>query len=113
MSATPDGWDATLEALNAEYRSNLPQEISRVTELWARCESRMNGLEPLRELRACVHRLAGSAGTFGLPDVGDAAASADSFLSGYCERGTVPTGADRSSGDILIARLTEVARALQ
>ncbi|MGH8689487.1 MAG: Hpt domain-containing protein, partial [Burkholderiales bacterium] len=60
---------AEFDAIIAEYRATLPQKVSRLEQL----------LEAgsIAELRRELHTLAGSAGTFGLPQVGAAARAAE------------------------------------
>ena len=63
---------AEFDALLAEYRRDLPQTIARIDSLLA-------GVR-FAELRRALHTLAGSAGTYGLPRVGQAAAAAEAHL---------------------------------
>jgi HPt (histidine-containing phosphotransfer) domain-containing protein len=61
-----------LEELNAEYRRELPAKVERLTALWSARE--------LRELHGALHMLAGSAGSFGLREVSQAAREAEHYL---------------------------------
>jgi HPt (histidine-containing phosphotransfer) domain-containing protein len=63
---------AQFDALLAEYRAELPQKLDAMEALWSA------GRIP--ELRRALHTLAGSAGTFGLPQVGDQARAAEECL---------------------------------
>ena len=65
---------AELDALLAEYRRELAPKIVRLQELFA--------AQRFKELRLELHTLAGSAGTFGLPEVGAAARAAEEYLEG-------------------------------
>lgn len=62
------------DALLAEYRTGLPQKLARLDELLAAGR--------LPDLGRELHTLAGSAGTFGLPKVGEAARAAETYLLG-------------------------------
>ena len=64
---------AEIDALAAEYRRALPQRLGQLEVLLA--DARLAELE--REL----HTLAGSAGTFGLPRLGQAAGAAEAYLA--------------------------------
>jgi HPt (histidine-containing phosphotransfer) domain-containing protein len=61
-----------LEELHAEYRSALPAKVARIDALWR--ERRMT------ELHRALHTLAGSAGSFGLREVSEAAREAETYL---------------------------------
>jgi HPt (histidine-containing phosphotransfer) domain-containing protein len=65
---------AGLEELAAEYRSALPRRLARLEELAAGARR--------EELARELHSLAGSAGTFGLPRLGEAARAAEAHLDG-------------------------------
>ena len=64
-----------LEELQAEYRAELPAKLAHLKALLAAGR--------WKELQRALHTLAGSAGTFGLPAVGDAAREAEAC----CESG--------------------------
>lgn len=63
------------QALCAEYRRQAPGMLERVQRLWARGEA--GRAELLKEL----HTIAGSAGSFGLDGLGEAARAAEDGLS--------------------------------
>ena len=69
-----------LEALVAEYRASLPAKLERIESLAAAGD--------LKALARELHTLAGSAGTFGLPQVSAAARAAEEavFEQGELER---------------------------
>ncbi len=64
-----------LEELRAEYRAELPAKLAHIKGLLH--EGR------IKELHRALHTLAGSAGTFGLPAVSEAAREAEAC----CEAG--------------------------
>lgn len=49
----------------AEYRASLPARLQQLEAAWAACA--------WNDLQRCAHGIAGSAGTFGLAQLGDAA----------------------------------------
>jgi len=61
-----------LEELQAEYRRELPQKLETIAVLWS--------ARRVAELHRALHTLAGSAGTFGLPQLSAAAREAESYL---------------------------------
>lgn len=82
-----DDLAAELAALAAEYRANL---APRLDALDARAASLGGGeadAAPLKELRRELHTIAGSAKTFGLPAVTDAARAAEHYLDPICDTG--------------------------
>lgn len=89
---------AELDALLAEYRRDLPQTIERIDSLLAGAS--------FSELRRALHTLAGTAGTYGLPRVGQAAAAAEAYL----EAGVPLETARRAELERLVARVRDEAR---
>lgn len=68
-----------LDELRAEYRAELPAKLAHLRELLTKGQ--------LKDLHRALHTLAGSAGTFGLPAVGEAAREAEACCeAGHAER---------------------------
>lgn len=68
-----------LEELRSEYRAGLPDKVAHLRALLAAGN--------LKELQRALHTLAGSAGTFGLRALGQAALAAEESLAdGKTER---------------------------
>lgn len=61
-----------LEELHAEYRRELPAKVQAISQLWT--------TRQMKELQRALHTLAGSAGTFGMPEVSAAAREAEDYL---------------------------------
>ena len=91
---------AEFDALFAEYRRDLPQALARIDALL------MAGR--LKELRRALHTLAGSAGTYGLPRVGQAAAAAEAYLEASADS---LDAAGRAELERLVVRVGDEARA--
>lgn len=89
---------AEFDALLVEYRRDLPQTLERIDSLLAGAS--------FSELRRALHTLAGSAGTYGLPRVGQAAAAAEALL----ESGPPRDAARRAELERLVARVRDEAR---
>jgi len=66
-----DAFAARLAALQAAFRSQLPERLADMRRLAA------GGPAEIAELRTIAHKLAGQGGTFGAPEVGDAAAAVE------------------------------------
>lgn len=61
----------SFDALFERYRQTLPEKLVALEELAGRLPG--VDIEVVRELRLSAHRIAGSAGSYGYPDLGDAA----------------------------------------
>lgn len=57
----------------AEYRASLPGRQSVLLSAWSRLQAGQEPAAALHDLERCAHGLAGSAATFGLAGLGDAA----------------------------------------
>ena len=75
------------DELRAEYRGEMPAKLERLDALWSRVASGAAGAEEVTELRRALHTIAGSAGSFGLPEIGDAARAAENFLEATSKLG--------------------------
>ncbi len=98
-----------IEALRAEYRAGLPDKLAELDGLWRGLAS--GAMQPgrLADLRRGLHSLAGSARTFGVAGVGEAAAAAESWLEPYCNRGAVPGPAEQAEFRRLLDALKQTA----
>jgi len=68
------------EALRVEYRQSMPAKLDRIEALWELILKGMQDDTRLAQLKKELHTIAGSAGTFGLPEVGNAARAAEECL---------------------------------
>ena len=93
-----------LAAVSAEFRQGLPARIAAIDGLWVRVTG--GDPEAMTELIRALHTLAGSAETFGLADVGNAAAAAESGLEPHRDGGRVPDAAAQPG----ITRLLDALR---
>jgi HPt (histidine-containing phosphotransfer) domain-containing protein len=87
---TPDdpALQAFLQQQRAEYRASLPARLARLEaalEAWRGAAT----APALHELERCAHGIAGSAATFGLPQLGAAARA----LEDACEQGSADVAA--------------------
>ncbi|HET6267097.1 MAG TPA: Hpt domain-containing protein [Acidobacteriota bacterium] len=62
-----------LDELRNEYCSALPERFKRMEELLSKLKHTHNGEDLLEELYTIVHRISGTAGTFGLDKLGNIA----------------------------------------
>lgn len=98
-----DEFRRQLEALNAEYRAGLPARLAEIDVLWAKSNTADAAL-----LRA-LHSMAGSARTFGVQGVSEAAAAAEHYLAPFCESGTEPKAEQRAEFERLLHELKRAA----
>jgi HPt (histidine-containing phosphotransfer) domain-containing protein len=90
---------AEFDALLAEYRRDLPDALARIDALLVAGR--------LKELRRAVHTLAGTAGTYGLRRLGEAAAAAEAHLEAC---GPLLDAAQRAELERRVARVRDEAR---
>jgi chemotaxis protein histidine kinase CheA len=68
------------EALRIEYRQSMPAKLDRIEALWDLILKGMQDDTRLAQLKKELHTIAGSAGTFGLPEIGTVARAAEECL---------------------------------
>ncbi len=85
MSAPPDDFLAFLEARRRDYLVALPARVAALETLWTEaCDA---GGESLAELERAAHSIAGSAGTFGAIEVGEAGRRLEAAVQGLALAG--------------------------
>ena len=83
------------QKLRTEFRGSLPAKLRRMRSLWERLDCEEPDSDALDMLKRDLHTMAGSAGSFGLPQVSKAAAAAEEALDGL-KAGSRP-GAKRAA----------------
>jgi chemotaxis protein histidine kinase CheA len=83
------------QKLRTEFRGSLPAKLRRLRSLWERIDCDEPDADALEILKRELHTMAGSAGTFGVPQVGKDAAAAEDALAGL-KAGSRP-GAKRAA----------------
>ena len=83
------------QKLRTEFRGSLPAKLRRMRSLWERIDCEEPDGDALDMLKRDLHTMAGSAGSFGLPQVSKAAAAAEDALDGL-KAGSRP-GAKRAA----------------
>jgi len=73
------------QKLRTEFRGSLPAKLRRLRSLWERIDCEEPDADALEMLKRELHTMAGSAGSFGLPQVSKAAAAAEDALDGLKE----------------------------
>ncbi|OZY87768.1 diguanylate cyclase [Cellvibrio mixtus] len=83
---------ARLDALRADYAARLPAEIARLRELVALALVPESQSSALVELAQKLHKLAGSAGSFGFPELGKKAKKLELQVQEWLASSNVDTG---------------------
>jgi len=99
---------AALRQLREDYLADAPRRVAELWTAWARVQN--DGLPSLDGLRLLTHRLAGTGGAYGLPDVTERAREADQTSRVLIEAGTPLTPDDLQR---LRALVQGIADALQ
>ena len=68
------------EELRDEYRRGMPEKLARVEKLWAIVAASASVGRPFQELCRELHTIAGSAGSFEIPGLSEAALAAENLL---------------------------------
>ena len=88
-----------------EFAAQLPDRLQEARRWLAACRAAPADDTPLRELHRCVHRIAGSAGTFGMPLVSQQARALEESLEDLLQR----PGRDAAAYDPIGPLLDELA----
>ena len=106
---TAEAFRRQLEALGADYRRDLPDKLARIDGLWLDLANGEAQPARITDLQRELHSLAGSAKTFGVAGVSEAAAAAESFLEPYCKRRRMPGAAQQARFARLLDALKQAA----
>ena len=104
-SAALNAFRRQLDVLSTEYRRSLPGKFAEIDELWRKLADGATDSLSIAGLQRELHTLAGSAKTFGVAGVSEAAAAAEAFLEPYCAHGAIPRPAARDKFRVLLDAL--------
>ena len=107
---TAEAFRQQLAAISAEYRSGLPAKLAELDALWKELASGAGEPGRMGDLLRALHSMAGSAKTFGVSGVSEAAAAAESFLEPFSKRRKMPKGARQVAFTRLLDDLKRAAR---
>lgn len=85
MSTPQQELQKFLAQQRADYQRTLPEKAAKVQALWKAAEADGAGVPPLADLERLVHSLAGTAGTLGFRELGQAAKLLELLLAGVAE----------------------------
>jgi HPt (histidine-containing phosphotransfer) domain-containing protein len=104
-----DDLAAALAELAAEYRTNLTPRLDALEALTDELAAGQGDAGRIHDLRRELHTIAGSAKTFGLPAVTDAARAGEYFLDPFCDAGKAVAAAEWAELKTLLAALRQAA----
>lgn len=84
---------ARLQALSGPYAAQLPCALAGIQACWADIEAADGGGEQLGPFYEAIHQLAGSAGSYGFPEVSRQSSAIDTLI-GRARRETRPLTAE-------------------
>ncbi len=95
--------DERLAALRRDFARVMAARLDEIEKLWRRVSDGDWDDEPARRLAFCVHRLCGTAGSFGYPEVSRAALALEQRLTTWLEAGREPSADELARGRELVA----------
>ena len=104
-----DGLGDELAEFNAEYRRSMPERLREIDVLWSELRLGDVSRERMHALLRALHSIAGSATTFGMPSLSEAAAAAEAWVEPCYERGALPKESRRAELDVLLTDLRRAA----
>src|SRR5690349_6537142 len=104
-----DEFRQMLAAVSAEYRAGLPERLAGIDELWGGIIRGGDVALAMNDLIRALHSIAGSAETFGLTAVSEAAAAAESRLEAYRDIQQVPDAVLQAEIALLLKALHHAA----
>ena len=107
--AADDDLSRELQALSVEYRASLPQRLHDIDAAWSAVRRGVGDAESVRTVLRNLHSMAGSARTFGMPDLTTAAAAAEDWIEPYHERAELPPGSAHDAFEPLLAAVRQAA----
>lgn len=88
--------EQTLKALREDYAENLPTALATIHKLWAALQEQWQ-VETLDEFYTRIHKIAGSAGSFGFNELSQVARELEVFLQELQRRTTSANEVERSN----------------
>ncbi len=99
-----------MEALLEAYSRAVPEKIAEIASSWRAVEDAQGNAELAQKVHSLVHRLAGTAGTYGYSTLGNAASQLEEAVKTYLRLGAQLTPERRDRMRALIDALEETIR---
>lgn len=107
-SAPGASFQERFAALEREWRQLLPGKLAEARQRMGALRAAPGDKEALEELHRLLHTLAGSAGTFGLPALGEAARGVENQLTRVLDLPS-PQAGDLDAADAALQALVDAA----
>jgi HPt (histidine-containing phosphotransfer) domain-containing protein len=104
--------DRIIAELQAQFRARTAEEMPLIEQHWAALRTGVAPRANAQALRRIVHRMAGSAGSFGYASVSDAATPLEAALATGLEEGDAELVVAAQSWAPLVEALLAACRAL-
>ena len=91
MSTDELSYAEQLALLQQEYCSELPDRLQEIEDAWSSYQSSGWEQEGLKQLHYYIHRIVGSAATFGFLQLSESTRSIEQILKKQVQPGTIPT----------------------
>ena len=110
--STRSAWthNPEMEALLEAYAASLPKKIAEIASSWRAVEDAQGNAELAQKVHSLVHRLAGTAATYGYSTLGNAASQLEEAAKTYLRTGAQLTCERRDRMRALIDTLEETIR---
>ena len=112
MSTGDPELDRVLAELQAQFRARTADEVPLIERHWAALQAGAPARAEAAALRRIVHRMAGSAGSFGFAAVSEAAIPLDDAIAFALERSDTELAAASKDWGPLVTGLLAVCRSL-
>ncbi len=99
----------TLEGLREYFTARLPERLAEMDEAFRAARDAGFTGDALRTFHRLAHSLAGAGGTFGFPQVSEAARDLERLLNTLLKRGTSPEDAEAQEIEARLAALHAAA----
>lgn len=83
----PESLQSALAALRKDYLSRWPEKITRFENLITQLTGTQGPGDALRDLRMEFHKLAGSGGSYGMPEITTAGREAEAYIISIIDAG--------------------------
>jgi HPt (histidine-containing phosphotransfer) domain-containing protein len=97
-----------IEAIQKDYIRDLPAAIASIEDIWNELQDNWR-TGALKNLYNSIHRIAGSGGTFGFPELSEISLEIEKLLNPFLFEGSSPHADDLTRIDNYINKLKQVS----
>lgn len=107
MTTPQEDFQKFLDQQRAEYRSALPGKMQEILACWMKVDAGGEIVQPMQEFCRLTHSLAGTAGTLGFRELGQAAKALELLLDEAGEHGPAISTVQREGIVLALAALQD------